>query len=268
MVILWQIIMMKHFNYFIVLFSVILFSCSDKYVIKGTSSQTILDGKVAYIKHANNGEFELIDSCKVLHGKFEMTGLVDSIMCVSLFMGEHNCIPIVLEYGDINISFIDSSIKVEGTPLNDKLYSFLASRDSLMLQLAELPSIRNMMIFDGYDMREVSEEIRRSEHELLRAMQSLEKKFVMDNFDNVLGITWFMELCNDATIRNGYPSTTPMIEEIYISAPDDFRSHPTISSFMQKVDDAMFGNMPQKESYDNAAPARRQSVPNVHDANF
>jgi hypothetical protein len=104
------------------------------------------------------------------------------------------------------------------------------------------------MIFDGYDMREVSEEIRRSEHELLRAMQSLEKKFVMDNFDNVLGITWFMELCNDASMRNGYPSTTPMIEEIYISAPDDFRSHPTISSFMQKVDDAMFGNMPSEHN--------------------
>ena len=170
MVILWQIIMMKHFYYFVILLSLILFSCSDKYVIKGTSSQTILDGKVAYIKHANNGEYELIDSCEVLHGKFEMTGLVDSVMCVSLFMGEYNCIPIVLEYGDINISIIDSSIKIEGTPLNDKLYSFLSSRDSLMLQMAELPSIRNMMILDGYDLREVAEEIRRNEHELMRAM--------------------------------------------------------------------------------------------------
>lgn len=242
---------MKHFYYFVLLLSVILFSCSDKYVIKGTSSQTILDGRVAYIKYANNGEYELIDSCKVLHGKFEMTGLVDSIMCVSLFMGEHNCIPVVLEYGDINISFEDSSIKIEGTPLNDKFYSFLSSRDSLMLQMAELPSIRNMMILDGYDLDEVGDEIRRSEHELLRALQVLEKRFVMDNFDNVLGVTWFMEMCNEATMRNGYPSTTPMIEEIYISAPDDFRSHPAISKFMQRVDEAMFGNVPvQKKAVD------------------
>ena len=259
---------MKHFYYFLILLSVILFSCSDKYVVKGSSTENILNGKVAYIKHANNGRYELLDSCEVLHGKFEMSGMVDSVMFVTLFMGEYNCIPFVLEYGDINISFVDSSIKIEGTPLNDKLYSFFCSRDSLMLQLAELPSIRNMMILDGYDMNHVRSEIERSEHELLRAMHKLEKQFVIDNFDNVLGVTWFMELCNDATLRSGFPATTPLIEEIYISAPEHFKSHPKIYDFMKRVDDAMFGNMPQGKMTEDVMPSNREVDPNVHNANY
>ena len=124
------------------------------------------------------------------------------------------------------------------------------------------------MILDGYDMNHVRSEIERSEHELLRAMHKLEKQFVIDNFDNVLGVTWFMELCNDATLRSGFPATTPLIEEIYISAPEHFKSHPKIYDFMKRVDDAMFGNMPQGKMTEDVMPSNREVDPNVHNANY
>lgn len=260
---------MKHFYYTFVLLTVLLASCSDKYVIKGTSSQDVLDGKVAYIKHANGDEFELIDSCKIVHGKFEMTGLVDSIMCASLFMGEHNCVPLVLEYGDITVSIVNSSVKIGGTPLNDKLFDFLSSRDSLMLNLAELPSMRNMMILEGYDLMDIERELARNEQETMRNMHKLVKEFVVNNFDNVLGMTWFMQLCEEATAINGYPSTSPLIEEIYICAPDEFKQHPTISSFMKSVDEAMFSGMPKEQQKHNPTPPMtKRPDPNVHTTNY
>jgi hypothetical protein len=261
---------MRHFckYIFMAMCAVALLACSDKYVIKGASSQRMFDGKVAYIKHANNGRYELIDSCKVVHGKFVMEGLVDSVMCVSLFMGEHNCIPFVLEYGDINISFANSTIKIEGTPLNDKLYSFLSSRDSLMLQLAELPTVRNMMILEGRDLMEVHRELAAYEHEIVREIKSLEKGFVEENFDNVLGLSWFMQMCDDATMRHGYPTTTPLIEEILVSAPEDFKCHPVVSGFMKRVDDAMYGNMPGGSAAPPKMPKVRQTPPNVHNARY
>jgi hypothetical protein len=214
-------------------------SCADKYSIEGTSSQNVLDGKIAYIKHMQDSTFVSIDSCKVVHGQFRMSGILDSIMCVSLFMGNDNCIPVVLEHGDITISFANSSVKIEGTPLNNSLYSFLSTRDSLFMQLADLPYRESNMILEGYELLEINRVLAQSEQELRRAIDKLETGFIKDNFDNVLGVTWFLQLCNDAFMHYGYPTTTPQIEEIYGSAPEEFKGHPRIVEYMKLVDEAM-----------------------------
>lgn len=229
----------KHLLSLLFVLAGLMVSCSDKYSIQGTSSQNVLDGKIAYIKHMQDSTFVSIDSCKVVHGQFKMSGILDSIMCVSLFMGEDNCIPVVLEHGDITISFVNSSVKIEGTPLNNTLYTFLSTRDSLFMQLADLPYRESSMILEGHELTEIHRVLAQSEQELRRAIDKLETSFVKDNFDNVLGVTWFMQLCNDAHLHYGYPTTTPQIEEIYGIAPEDFRSHPNIVEYMKLVDKAM-----------------------------
>ena len=83
-------------------------SCSDKYNIAGNTSQSVLNGKMAYLKEFDDEALKAIDSCEVVHGKFNMTGILDSVRCVSFYMDNENVIPVVLEQGDINIDIVNA----------------------------------------------------------------------------------------------------------------------------------------------------------------
>jgi hypothetical protein len=210
-------------------------SCADKYNIIGTSMQSIYDGKMVYLNQLVDGKDASVDSCEIVHGQFSMSGNLDSVMCVTLDMGDFH-LPIVLESGDIRVSSANQSIKVEGTPLNDRLYTFLTSRDSLIMLLTDLPRRESQMILEGYAHDDVLRTLGEEEAELRMAMDRLETNFITSNFDNVLGVSWFMELCNDTYQRLGYPNTTPQIDEIYSRAPEQFRSNPNIQEYMKQCE--------------------------------
>ena len=212
--------------------TLILSSCAEKYNIIGTSMQSVYDGKMVYLNHLIDGKDTSVDSCEIVHGQFNMTGSLDSVMCVTLDMGDFH-LPIVLESGDIKISSGGLSIKVEGTPLNDRLYTFLTARDSLMTKLSDLPRRESQMILEGYDHDDILRALGEEEATLRLAMDKLETNFITENFDNVLGISWFMELCNNTYQRYGYPNTTPQIDDIYSRAPESFRNNSTIKEYMK-----------------------------------
>lgn len=210
-------------------------SCSEKYTIEGSSSQSSLDGKMAYIKLMEDNIYVPIDSCEVIHGQFLMSGVVDTVRFVSLFMDNDNFIPLVLEQGDINVSLANSSVKVTGTPLNEVLYAFLTSRDSLMMLINELPMKESKMYLDGYTQDEIDVELGQENAELNTALDKLETNFILNNSENILGVSWFLELCNGARARFGYPTTTPQIDEIYGRAPESFRRNPAVEAYMKLV---------------------------------
>ncbi|MBQ9363830.1 MAG: DUF4369 domain-containing protein [Bacteroidaceae bacterium] len=207
-------------------------SCAEKYNIIGTSMQSVYDGRMVYLNHLIDGKDASVDSCEIVHGQFNMSGSLDSVMCVTLEMGDFH-LPIVLEGGDIRISSANQSIKVEGTPLNDRLYVFLTSRDSLITLLADLPRRESQMILEGYDHDDILRALGEEEAELRLSMDKLETGFITENFDNVLGVSWFMELCNNTYQRYGYPNTTPQIDDIYSRAPESFRNTPAIREYMK-----------------------------------
>ena len=214
-------------------------SCADKYVIEGTTSQYFLDGTVAYIKQFEIGsddvDFRAIDSCEVLHGKFDMTGALDSVMMVRLYMGNDN-FPMVLEPGRVSISIADNVVKIEGTELNDRLYTFLTQRDSLKIMYDELPNRESKMYLDGYSQQEIYHILGEEEVRLQNEVDRLETQFVKDNYYNVLGITWFLRLCYEARDYYGFVTTTPQIEEIYMQAPDVFKKNKMVAKYMSQVD--------------------------------
>ena len=212
----------------------LLVSCSQQYSVDGMSSQSILDGRMAYLRTLEDDDtHRTLDSCEVLHGQFHMSGPLDSVMCVRLFMGDDNFIPIVLEQGNVKVSIRNASVKIEGTPLNDRLYVFLTSRDSLAMLRAELPKKESEMYLEGYDQDQVLDVLVADEMQLNKALDKLETAFITDNFDNVLGITWFLHLCKQAQRRYGFPTTTPQIDEIYSRSPDSFRRNREISDYMR-----------------------------------
>lgn len=207
-------------------------SCSDRYSISGTSLQSIYGANMAFLKSPSNSQ--TIDSCEIIHGKFNMNGLLDSVQCLALVLGNMN-VPVVLEHGNIQVSFANSSLTVSGTPLNDKFYSFLTSRDSLTMLINELPSKESRMILEGVPEDEMFKMLGEEEAELRSALDKMDSDFITDNYDNVLGVTWFLRLCNVESLKFGFPTTSPMLDEIYGKAPDSFRQNEEIVSFMNKV---------------------------------
>ena len=215
--------------------ALLLSSCSDKYTIVGTSMHSVFDGKMVYLSSLIDDRDTAIDSCEIIHGQFTMSGTLDSVMCVTLDMGDFH-LPIVLESGEIRVSSENQTVKVEGTELNEVLYKFLASRDSLIMILTDLPRRESRMILEGYDHDYIFHTLGEAEADVRLAMDKLETKFIVDNFNNVLGISWFMEVCNEAYQRFGYATTTPQIDEIYGLAPEEFRSNKHVRHYMKLCD--------------------------------
>ena len=210
-------------------------SCAEQYSVVGSSSESLLDGRMAYIKTIDNNSYQTLDSCEVLHGNFHMAGPLDSVRFVTLFMGDDSFIPFVLEEGDVKIEIQNSQIRIGGTPLNERLYVFFTSRDSLAMLRAELPKRESQMYLEGYSQDEILDLLSGEQIKLNMALDKLETKFITDNYDNVLGVTWFLELCNRAYNMFGYATTTPQIDEIYGQAPESFRQQPAIKAFMEEA---------------------------------
>lgn len=217
-------------------------SCAEQsvlYSVTGTASQAYLDGNKAYMKRMDGNDYKSVDSCEVLHGNFHMKGQLDSVMCVWLFMGDsyvetNRPIPVVLESGDVNVN-IDSQVKVQGTPLNDALYNFLVKRDSIGMMIADPAQIQVDMILEGKSEEQIYSklmDVNAANQQLIYALDRLETEFVKANFDNVLGLTWFLQLCNDACRQNGFPTTTPQIEEILSAAPETFKDNAAVREYL------------------------------------
>lgn len=226
--------MKRIFNdiFFCLIAAAVLSSCSDRYSISGTSLQSIYDANMAFLKTTESGN--TVDSCEIVHGKFSMNGILDSVQCVTLTMGSMS-VPVILEQGDIRVSFANSMLKVEGTPLNDKFFAFLTSRDSLTMLVNELPSRESKMILDGVPDDEIYKILGEEEADLRIQLEQMDSDFITENYDNVLGVTWFVSLCAQESMKFGFATTNPMLDEIYGKAPDSFRQNKQIVDFMEKV---------------------------------
>lgn len=227
---------MKNFLYMF-LFVILLSSCAQQnYIIQGTSSLYTLQGEnnMAYICEPSSGEnYIMLDSALIIHGRFEMQGAIDSARFVTLYVGYNRSFPIILEEGKININLANTSVSVEGTPLNERLYTFLATRDSLVYRIASLPMEMAQLHFSGFSIFEISEIQDSKEAELKIALDDLETRFVKDNYDNILGVTWFLEMCTRICEAYGFLVMTNRMREIYEGAPRYFKRNPQIDAFVK-----------------------------------
>lgn len=231
---------LPHFFLFLgVLLAVACTTTDSQYSVIGTSSQANLEGNIAYMKRMDRGSYQDVDSCEVIHGNFQMSGPLDSVMCVSIFMGEtysNNNRPIllVLEQGDVKVNIDYASVRAEGTPLNDKLYRFLASRDSIGMLLTDPNLTQIGMMVDGYSAKTIQarmQQVQKDNQKLYDALNELEANFVEDNYDNVLGVTWFLRMCEQSLFSFNEP-TNPFIKKLYKRAPESFKKNPNVQRMM------------------------------------
>ncbi|MGI6815301.1 DUF4369 domain-containing protein [Bacteroides sp. KG123] len=214
---------------------ILLASCNRKYKIEGSSSVTGLDGKMLFLKTLQDKQWIPIDSAEVIHGLFKMNGLADSVMMVTLYIGNEGIMPLVLEDGKIEVSISNSQLLAKGTPLNDKLYEFIDKRNALEVKIEELERKEARMVLDGANLEDVHRALSKEGEALVKELNDYVRLFIVDNFENVLGPSVFMMMCRTMP----YPMMTPQVEDIMRIAPQSFKEHKQVKEFLIKAKENM-----------------------------
>ena len=208
-----------------------LISCKSQYMVRGSSNVEDLEGKVLTLKVYVDGEMKSIDSTRVVHGRFDFGGSMDSTMLANVFLGNLSVMPIVLEEGEVRLNIGESQQTATGTPLNDTLSGFIQRKTQLDARMAELPHLQSQMIMDGTDYDEVMYELSKQSKELADENDQLITRFIRANYNNVLGPGIFMILTSNLP----YPILTPQLEEIITNAPPYFLGHPYVKEYIKKA---------------------------------
>lgn len=213
----------------LVVFLSIFTSCASEYQIQGSSSVSRLDGKMLFVKVPQGGEMMNVDSAEVIHGVFKMQGVIDTAMIASLYMDDQSIMPLVMEEGNIEIQIDNARIMVKGTPLNEKLYDFVAKKNALEDRAYEVERLESRMIMDGKSMEIIEKEINSERDKLSKEMDLLVKTFIQVNYENVLGPGVFLMLCNSFP----YPLITPLVQDIVDNAPESFKNHNLVKEYLE-----------------------------------
>ena len=170
-----------------------------------------------------------IDSCEVIHGKFNFMGLMDSTVMAELYMDNESVMPVVIENGDLTIRIDNIEQRVFGGMLNDKLYKFIEDKYNLENEMNELSRKELRMIMNGENPRDVHRKLMKDGEKLAERLESLEVDFIKKNYNNVLGPGVFMLLCG----QYRYPVITPQIQEILDRATPMFLRHPYVRDYVR-----------------------------------
>lgn len=207
----------------------LLSSCSDQYNIMGNSSVPTYDGNVLYLKVMSaDNSVAPYDSAEVVHGRFGFEGIIDTVCMAQLYMGTNSLLPIVLESGEIQISFTDTEQTVRGGTLNERLYKFLNENARLQNEIQNNTHSLARLIMAGASPATHLQIERRNEN-LQDRLDKLWTNFISSNSDNVLGPIYFMEY----TSQYFYPVITPQIEKIIKHAPESFLQNPEVQSYLR-----------------------------------
>ena len=225
---------MKHILHLLLIIP-FLVSCSPQYTINGSSSVSLLDGKMLYLKVVKDNNLCNYDSCEVVHGLFHFQGSYDSTMMATLFMDDESLMPLVIEKGDITIKIDDSEQIVFGTPLNEKLYDFIKSKTQLDNQKDELSHKESQMIMDGVDQNVIEIRLTDEAKQIVHQEDVLSTNFITTNFDNVLGPGVFMIICSNYK----YPILTPQIEDIMSKATPYFKANKFVQDYYKTARENM-----------------------------
>ncbi len=216
-------------------------SCAEQYNIAGNSNIPCLDGRMLYLRVSSSdgpnhrmvqqSVSVCLDSCKVVHGRFNFEGDVDSVRMAMLYTNNQCVMPIVLENGNLSIQVDNATQRVSGGPLNDKLYKFFKKRNRLDNEMWELQQLTMRMMREGCSPTEIQRKVGKRLTCLQKQTENLETQFVMDNYTNVLGPGFFRLLCSQFPS----PIITEQIEQIIKKAPSQFLNDPYVNFYLQQA---------------------------------
>ena len=226
---------MKKFFGFFLLASLFLASCQKRPYIQGTTSISDLEGRMLYLKIYADGDLRDIDSTRIVHGKFQFTGDVDSTVMANLFLEDMSLMPIVIDENVLQVSLSENERQIKGSALNDSLLAFAERKSVLDEKLEEMPHRESQMIMDGYDHAEIVNMLNAEIDDLTRQRSEMVSRFIKDNMDNVLGPGVFMIVTSSLP----FPVLTPEIEEILALAPPSFLANAYVQDYIKLAKENM-----------------------------
>lgn len=194
--------------------------CKEKVTVSGTTTLPALEGRMMSLRVYKDGELAVVDSARVIHGRFALDATVDSVVMASLFLGDESVMPVVLDGGAVEISITETDHRATGTALNDTLYNFIRRKRVIDEQLAELPHRESQMILEGLDHDAILAQLNSDAAVLSAQNDALVTSFIKEHMDDVLGPGVFMI----ATSGMPYPLMSPQIEELITLASDAFKN--------------------------------------------
>ena len=207
--------------------AVCLTACSQ-YSIVGSSDLSDIDGRTLYLKTIGIDSLTTVDSCSVVHGKFQFSGSLDSTRIVTLCIDNTPILPVVLEEGEVRVTLNDQKQESTGTPLNDSLTAFNKRYEALLSQFEDLEHTQNQGYMNGENMDSVNVILATRQRQLLMKEDELVTSFISANFDNCLG-PYVFQL---ATSNYRYPVLVPWIEALMTKASQKFKDAPYVKEYM------------------------------------
>ncbi len=204
-------------------------ACKDKVAVTGSTTLPVLEGRMMSLRIYRDGELAVLDSARVIHGRFTFDAPVDSVVMASLFLGDESVMPVVLDGSPVEIIITDSDHRATGSELNDTLYSFIRRKRVIDEQLAQLPHRESQMILEGKDHDEILAQLNSEAAELGAQNDALVTSFIKEHMDDVLGPGVFMI----ATSGLPYPYMTPQIEEMITFASDYFKNNAYVRDWVR-----------------------------------
>lgn len=189
-----------------------------------------------YLRVYRDGDLAVIDSTRIIHGKFHFTGeALDSTVMANLFLGDESIMPVVIEDCPLSIVLDENERRVRGSVLNDSLFAFIKRKMALDAQIADLPHRESRMIFEGRDHDEILAELNQEAAQLQMQDEKLVMGFIKANMDNVLGPGVFMIVTSNLP----YPILDPSLEELITLASPHFLADPYVQEFVKKARENM-----------------------------
>lgn len=227
-----NLIMTKYYYSFFAVLSILVSasSCMKSYNIEGSSDISSLDSRMLYLSTFGDNELKQLDSTEVVHGKFGFSGTTDSVRMAFLTFGNVGRLPIMLESGDIIVKVNNKKKEWGGTPLNDKLYQFVRTLDSLTAEINELDHEHARAFMDGEDMIEVESRLSQIGQRISISMDSLVTTSISENFDNALGPGLFMLYTLGTT-----PDMSPWVLDLMSKASDFFKNDPYVREYISRA---------------------------------
>lgn len=204
----------------------VMVSCGGSYHIDGKSSSSHFDGKMAYLRMLDDAG-TVVDSAEIVHGTFKMSGDIDSVMMLMLYMDDACVAPLVLEDGDLSVDISYADATVSGTHLNDSLYAFLKRKRNYDNEFSRMDSEIARRVLDGDNYDAVKAEVGNECDRLCADYYDYIEDFITSNYDNVLSSGVFLLICR-STPEGALPDS---FFSIFDDAPATFKAQPALAGY-------------------------------------
>lgn len=219
------------FCLFLLMQMLLIVSCKQQYRINGKIEVYGFEGQKLNLIVYSNGEFNVVDSCVVYHGTFNMQGGVDDVSFALLCKGREPILPLYLEKGVIDVLLTPTQFVVRGTEQNNLMYSFLDSKRQVDNRYEEMIQKKISMIASVPQQDSELRIIEDSIEAICREMEELMFQFISDNYDKKVAVGVFSMLCTSTEC----PQITPLIKRVLDNATKDFMQAPYVKRFISEV---------------------------------